>query len=133
MIAFVPDDPREAAAVARRLGRREGRERGERERTPSSATGTLWKLRAKLTERRCPPASLEATAVKNRNVIGSIGWLDHLGEHEAEELAHGRHPDVEPRPDPEASSARMPTTRIPRWSSAPSTAPMAAAKIPSRS
>ena len=46
---------------------------------PTIATGTLWKLRAKLTAVMDPAASVEATLVKNRNVIGSIGWASILG------------------------------------------------------
>ena len=47
--------------------------------TPISATGTLWKLRAKLTAETLPATRVEATLVKNRNVSGSIGWLTILG------------------------------------------------------
>ena len=47
--------------------------------TPISATGTLWKLRAKLTAETLPATRVEATLVKNRNVSGSIGWLAILG------------------------------------------------------
>ena len=46
---------------------------------PTTLTGTLAKFRAKLTELTLPGSSDEASAVKNRNVSGSIGWLIILG------------------------------------------------------
>ena len=46
---------------------------------PIRLTGTLWKLRAKLTELTEPGARVEARAVKYRKVSGSIGWLTILG------------------------------------------------------
>ena len=47
--------------------------------TPMSATGTLWKLRAKLTELMLPATKVDATEVKKRNVSGSMGWAMALG------------------------------------------------------
>ena len=47
--------------------------------TPMRATGTLWKLRAKLTALMLPAAKVEATEVKKRNVSGSMGWATALG------------------------------------------------------
>ena len=41
---------------------------------PMRLTGTLWKLRAKLTELTLPAAMPDATEVKNRNVMASMGW-----------------------------------------------------------
>ena len=55
-------------------------------------TGTLWKLRARLTVVMLPAARLDATLVKNRKVIGSIGLLSGLGQHQPEELADRRGP-----------------------------------------
>ena len=42
-------------------------------------TGTLWKLRAKLTALMLPATMVDATEVKNRNVSGSIGCDSALG------------------------------------------------------
>jgi len=47
--------------------------------TPMRLTGTFMKLRARLTVVMLPAASAEATLVKNRNVIGSIGLDTVLG------------------------------------------------------
>ena len=100
--------------------------------TPSSDTGTLWKLRANETAETLPATSVVATAVKNRNVSGSMGWLIILGS-------------ISPRNSRSAGMrrsrrgrmrtvvCRMPTTRMPRCRQAPITAPTAAALIPSLS
>ena len=45
--------------------------------TPMRLTGTLWKLRAKLTDDEAALASADATRVKNRKVSGSIGRAGH--------------------------------------------------------
>ena len=100
--------------------------------TPTSATGTLWKFRAKLTEVTEPAASPEATLVKNRNVIGSIGWASILGTMSSR---NSRRAAIRSRRRGRIRTLEraMPTTRIPRWSDAPRTAPTAAAWIPIRS
>ncbi len=97
---------------------------------PTSDTGTLWKLRAKLTALTLPATSVVATLVKNRNVSGSIGWLAILG---TISRRNSRTAGIR-----RSSRGRIrtgvrviPITRIPRWSSAPATAPTAAARIPS--
>ena len=46
---------------------------------PTRLTGTLWKLRAKLTALMPPTASVEATDVKKRKVSGSTGAARALG------------------------------------------------------
>ena len=68
-------------------------------------TGTLAKFRAKLTELTLPGSSVEASAVKNRNVSGSIGWLTILGTMSRHELADPAGPQVEPRPAAGTTSA----------------------------
>jgi hypothetical protein len=97
--------------------------------TPISATGTLWKLRAKLMELTDPAASVLATLVKNRKVSGSIGWLTILGtiSRTNSRMAGVR---TSSRNRSGTDERRIPTTRIPRWSDAPMTAPTAAALMP---
>ena len=68
--------------------------------TPIRATGTLWKLRAKLTAETLPATRVEATLVKNRNVSGSIGWLAILGTISSRNSWRRAHPQVEPEADP---------------------------------
>ena len=99
---------------------------------PTSATGTLWKLRAKLTAVMDPAASVDATLVKNRNVIGSIGWASILGSiSQPNSWSAGIRSRIRGRI--RTGERVMPTTRMPRWSDAPRIAPTAAAKIPMRS
>ena len=100
--------------------------------TPISATGTLWKFRAKLTAVTLPTTSVLATRVKNRNVSGSIGWLIILGTIRRRNSCR----DFIRRSSRNLTRTvvrRMPIRRIPRWRNEPSTAPTAAAAIPRRS
>ena len=93
---------------------------------PMSETGTLAKLRAKLTELTDPGTRVEARAVKNRKVSGSIGWLTIFG---IISRTNSARPFVR---SPSRTRGRndvrlIPTSRIPRWASEPTTAPSAAA------
>ena len=100
--------------------------------TPISDTGTLWKLRAKLSEVTLPAASVLATRLKNRNVSGSIGWLSILGSiSRTNSWSAGICRSS--RGLMRTSERRTPTILIARCSSAPITAPTAAARMPSSS
>ena len=86
---------------------------------PMRLTGTLWKLRAKLTELTDPAASVDATEVKYRNVSGSMGWLAILGT-----ISRRNSPTPCVRSRKLGTRAgtlvrEMPTTRIARWATAP--------------
>jgi hypothetical protein len=96
---------------------------------PMTVTGTLWKLRAKLTELIPPTASVDARALSWRNVRGSIGWLAILG---SISLPNWRMAGIRSRIAGRSRTVvrRMPTTRTPRWSTAPRIAPTAGPKIP---
>ena len=100
--------------------------------TPISATGTLWKFRAKLTAVTLPATRVVATRVKNRNVSGSIGWLSILGTIRRRNswIAAMRRSS---RNRTRTVVRRIPTSRIPRCRNEPMTAPTAAAAIPIRS
>ena len=93
---------------------------------PIRLTGTLAKLRAKLTELTDAGTRVEANAVKNRKVSGSIGWLTILG---IISRTNSARPFVRrPSRTRGRNEVRLiPTRRIPRWASEPTTAPMAAA------
>ena len=99
--------------------------------TPISATGTLWKLRAKLTAETLPATSVDATLVKNRNVSGSIGWLAILG---TMSLPNSSSAGIRrsSRKRTRTVVLVMPMRRMPRCRNEPMTAPSAAASIPSR-
>jgi hypothetical protein len=92
--------------------------------TPTRLTGTDWKLRAKLTAVTDPAASPDATALKNRNVIGSTGWLTIFGSIRRTNSRMGGVLPSQPRPMRNALP-RRPMKRLPRWIDAPITAPMA--------
>ena len=111
-----PDLAPEPAAVAGRPRRGEARERRQRDRHADSATGTLWKLRAKLTAVTLPAASVVATLVKNRNVSGSMGWLSILGSISRTNSRSAGQAQVQPRAGCGTDERSIPTTRMPRWS-----------------
>ena len=98
---------------------------------PMRLTGTLWKLRAKLTELTLPAAIPDATEVKNRNVMASMGCAMARGN---ARRTYSRNSAVR-----SASAGRYrksvrwtPTTRMPRWSSEPTSVPMATPSMPMR-
>ena len=95
---------------------------------PMSTTGTLWKLRAKLTELTAPAPSRVATRVKNRKISGSTGGRPSWG-HQAQELPE-RRVRTASWGRIRMSLRAIPTARTARWSTAPTTAPTAAAKMP---
>ena len=101
--------------------------------TPISATGTLWKLRAKLTAVTRPGRERRGDAGEEQERERLDRVAEHLGHHQPQELAEGRHPEVAAGTGSRTVERVMPTTRIPRWSDAPMTAPTAAAVIPIRS
>ena len=98
--------------------------------TPMRLTGTLWKFRAKLTVLMLPAASVDATAVKYRNVSGSMGWLMAFG---IDRRTYSRKPcDRRAKDGRYRKSVRtISSTRTPRCISAPMTVPIAAPRIPS--
>ena len=89
-------------------------------------TGTLSKLRAKLTDEMLPAMNPEATLVKNWNVRGSIGAPAMRGSISA---ANSRTAAVRTasRGPIRKSLRTTPTSRTARWSNAPRIAPTAAA------
>ena len=97
--------------------------------TPMTLTGTLWKLRAKLTAVTLPAASVVATDVKKRNVIGSTGWLTTFGSMSRTNSRTEAVRKDPPRPIRKRLD-RSPMKRLARCRTAPMTAPIAGPKIP---
>ncbi len=97
--------------------------------TPMRLTGTLWKFLAKLTADTLPAARVVAIAVKNRNVIGSTGWLAIFGSISRTNSRTLGVRRSRPRPIRKVL-CRSPTNRLARCRTAPMTAPMAGPKMP---
>ena len=105
----------ERAAAGPGAGTRRGRRpprrrtasgrRRARSTTPISATGTLWKLRAKLTAETLPADERRRDAGEEQERQRLDRVADHLGHHQPQELAQGGHPQVEPEPDAHGRAA----------------------------
>ena len=121
---FVQRRRRNAGPVANGVGGRERREDGQGEASADETDRHGLEVAREAHRGQLPGRQLEATAVKNRNVIGSTGWLTIFGSIRRTNSPICGRPALPVEPDPE-HVPRRPTKRLPRWITAPITAPMA--------